>query len=104
MSCGTRAPGTRRSPSRSQTNSAGAGLSDDGAGTGGHGDASCAATGGSGLAGLAERAASLGGTLTAGAGEAGGFRLRVNVPLVPAPAHAGEPAPPVGTRHPERVP
>ena len=39
---------------------------------------------GSGLAGLAERAARLGGTLRAGAGERGGFRLRVSVPL-PAP-------------------
>jgi two-component system, NarL family, sensor histidine kinase DesK len=36
---------------------------------------------GSGLAGLAERAARLGGTLSAGAGEAGGFWLRVSVPL-----------------------
>jgi hypothetical protein len=34
-----------------------------------------------GLAGLAERAARLGGTLSAGAGENGGFRLRVSVPL-----------------------
>ncbi|HEX7265984.1 MAG TPA: hypothetical protein VF256_01005, partial [Streptosporangiaceae bacterium] len=39
---------------------------------------------GAGLAGLAERAARLGGTLRAGAGERGGFRLRVSVPL-PAP-------------------
>jgi hypothetical protein len=36
---------------------------------------------GSGLAGLAERAARLGGTLSAGEGEDGGFWLRVNVPL-----------------------
>jgi two-component system sensor histidine kinase DesK len=36
---------------------------------------------GSGLAGLAERAARLGGSLSAGAGEGGGFWLRVNVPL-----------------------
>ena len=36
---------------------------------------------GSGLAGLAERAARLGGTLSAGAGEEGGFWLRVSVPL-----------------------
>jgi len=44
---------------------------------------------GSGLAGLAERAARLGGTLSAGAGERGGFRLRVSVPLAgPAPADA----------------
>jgi two-component system, NarL family, sensor histidine kinase DesK len=44
---------------------------------------------GSGLAGLAERAARLGGTLSAGAGEHGGFRLRVSVPLAgPAPAKA----------------
>jgi two-component system sensor histidine kinase DesK len=44
---------------------------------------------GSGLAGLAERAARLGGTLSAGAGERGGFWLRVSVPLAgPAPAKA----------------
>ena len=36
---------------------------------------------GSGLAGLAERAARRGGTLSAGAGERGGFWLRVSVPL-----------------------
>jgi two-component system sensor histidine kinase DesK len=36
---------------------------------------------GSGLAGLAERAARLGGSLSAGAGEDGGFWLRVSVPL-----------------------
>jgi two-component system sensor histidine kinase DesK len=36
---------------------------------------------GSGLAGLAERAARLGGTLSAGGGEDGGFWLRVSVPL-----------------------
>ena len=36
---------------------------------------------GSGLAGLAERAARLGGSLSAGAGEEGGFWLRVSVPL-----------------------
>jgi two-component system sensor histidine kinase DesK len=46
---------------------------------------------GSGLAGLAERAARLGGTLSAGAGEHGGFWLRVSVPLAgPAtPAETG---------------
>jgi two-component system sensor histidine kinase DesK len=44
---------------------------------------------GSGLAGLAERAARVGGTLAAGAGERGGFWLRVSVPLPgPAPAEA----------------
>jgi two-component system sensor histidine kinase DesK len=54
---------------------------------------------GSGLAGLAERAARLGGTLSAGAGERGGFWLRVSVPLAgSAPARASsepgrEPAP-----------
>jgi two-component system, NarL family, sensor histidine kinase DesK len=36
---------------------------------------------GSGLAGLAERAGRLGGTLLAGAGEHGGFRVQVTVPL-----------------------
>jgi two-component system, NarL family, sensor histidine kinase DesK len=44
---------------------------------------------GSGLTGLAERAARLGGTLSAGAGRDGGFWLRVSVPLI---AVAGEPA------------
>jgi signal transduction histidine kinase len=39
---------------------------------------------GSGLAGLAERAARLGGTLSAGAGRRGGFWLRVSVPLMAA--------------------
>src|SRR5262249_61214664 len=44
---------------------------------------------GSGLAGLAERAARLGGTLSAGAGEHGGFWLRVSVPLA-GPATTAE--------------
>ena len=48
-----------------------------------------APTVGSGLAGLTERAARLGGTLSAGAGARGGFWLRVNVPLVASPD--GEP-------------
>jgi len=39
---------------------------------------------GSGLAGLAERAGRLGGTLLAGAGEHGGFRVRVTVPFTTA--------------------
>jgi two-component system sensor histidine kinase DesK len=75
-------------------------LTDDGAGPpahrstppsdGGHGGTGAldaagdpGATGapGSGLAGLAERAGRLGGTLLAGAGENGGFRVRVTVPL-----------------------
>jgi two-component system sensor histidine kinase DesK len=65
-------------------------LSDDGAGPGGN------TLGGSGLAGLAERAARLGGTLSAGAGERGGFRLRVSVPLtgpLTGPPAGGEPMP-----------
>jgi len=41
---------------------------------------------GSGLAGLAERAARLGGSLSAGASQDGGFRLRVSVPLTSTPA------------------
>jgi two-component system, NarL family, sensor histidine kinase DesK len=36
---------------------------------------------GSGLTGLAERASRLGGTLQAGPGERGGFRLRISVPI-----------------------
>jgi two-component system sensor histidine kinase DesK len=50
---------------------------DDGTGVpSGRGDAAR----GNGLSGLAERAAALGGTLTAGPGDTGGFRLRVEVP------------------------
>jgi two-component system, NarL family, sensor histidine kinase DesK len=41
---------------------------------------------GSGLAGLAERAARLGGTMSTGVGQDGGFWLRVSVPLTIAPA------------------
>ena len=48
---------------------------------------------GCGLAGLTERAARLGGTLLAGAGEQGGFRLRVSVPLAGA-GIAGDPSGP----------
>jgi two-component system sensor histidine kinase DesK len=44
---------------------------------------------GSGLAGLAERAARLGGSLSAGAGEEGGFWLRVSVPLTGGAADPG---------------
>jgi two-component system sensor histidine kinase DesK len=55
----------------------------------GAGPGLAAAITGSGLAGLAERAARLGGALSAGAGERGGFWLRVSVPLAgPAPAKA----------------
>jgi two-component system sensor histidine kinase DesK len=53
----------------------GGGSAADGAGLAGSGVT------GSGLAGLAERAARLGGSLSAGAGEDGGFWLRVSVPL-----------------------
>ena len=65
----------------------------------GEGPRLAAPVAGSGLAGLAERAARLGGTLSAGAGERGGFWLRVSVPLAGlAPANAinepgREPAP-----------
>jgi two-component system sensor histidine kinase DesK len=55
----------------------------------GQGPGPAAPVAGSGLAGLAERAARLGGTLSAGAGQRGGFWLRVSVPLAgPAPADA----------------
>jgi two-component system, NarL family, sensor histidine kinase DesK len=50
---------------------------------------------GSGLAGLAERAARLGGSMSAGAGPRGGFRLMVTVPLTSAAAPEGEAAPAV---------
>jgi two-component system sensor histidine kinase DesK len=76
-------------------------LSDDGAGPRGKGLRAIAGgsatagfgLAGSGLAGLAERAARLGGTLSAGAGENGGFWLRVSVPLTGTPADgAADPA------------
>jgi two-component system sensor histidine kinase DesK len=86
--------------------SASAELTDDGAGPpAGHGTATAgtatagggtgepAAAGGAagtGLAGLAERAGRLGGTLLAGAGRNGGFRVRVTVPLATSGAH-GQP-------------
>jgi two-component system, NarL family, sensor histidine kinase DesK len=53
------------------------GWAEDAAGPGG--------AAGSGLAGLAERAARLGGALSAGAGESGGFWLQVSVPLTGSP-------------------
>jgi two-component system, NarL family, sensor histidine kinase DesK len=57
---------------------------------------------GSGLAGLAERAARLGGTLSAGAGQDGGFWLRVSVPLTgpPAPEPVAAAAPASGVTEP----
>jgi two-component system sensor histidine kinase DesK len=80
--------------------SAGAELTDDGArpagrGTPDGGPGATRAPGtagelgapGSGLAGLAERAGRLGGTLLAGAGEHGGFRVRVTVPVTAAGPH-----------------
>ena len=75
---------------------AGAELTDDGAGppaaraaSGAGAGGAVAVTGpaGSGLAGLAERAARLGGTLVAGAGKHGGFRVQVTVPLPAADGH-----------------
>jgi two-component system sensor histidine kinase DesK len=62
---------------------------------------------GSGLAGLAERAAALRGRLDAGPAPGGGFRLRVSVPAAPADAAdptaaAGPPA--GGTASPPAVP
>src|SRR5262249_16292715 len=55
----------------------------------GEGPVLAAPVAGSGLAGLAERAARLGGTLSAGAGEPGRFWGRVRVPLAgPAAAKA----------------
>ncbi|MDR0345044.1 MAG: histidine kinase, partial [Nocardiopsaceae bacterium] len=69
---------------------AGAELTDDGDGPAGDRRGVAARSGtacerepaaGSGLAGLAERAASLGGSLLAGAASGGGFRLRADVPL-----------------------
>jgi two-component system sensor histidine kinase DesK len=60
----------------------------------GSGPAADAGTTGSGLAGLAERAARLGGALSAGAGADGGFWLRVSVPLTGTLAEgAADPGP-----------
>jgi two-component system sensor histidine kinase DesK len=74
-------------------------LSDDGAGrAAGQADSAIATPAAStGLAGLAERARRIGGTLSAGTGQRGGFRLAVSVPLsgtpaVPGPAGVTEPA------------
>jgi two-component system, NarL family, sensor histidine kinase DesK len=74
--------------------SASAELTDDGAGPPA-GRGTPAADGGisSGLAGLAERAGRLGGTLLAGAGRNGGFRVRVTVPLTTAGPHGQPEAP-----------
>ena len=50
---------------------------DDGAGPGENGDGERE---GSGIAGMRERAAALGGRLEAGAGEGGGFRVWASLP------------------------
>jgi two-component system, NarL family, sensor histidine kinase DesK len=60
---------------RTEADAAAVEVYDDGASAGELG------RGGSGLAGLAERAHNLSGTLEAGAAPAGGFRLRLSVPL-----------------------
>jgi two-component system, NarL family, sensor histidine kinase DesK len=73
-------------------------LSDDGTGPGAGAEPGVEMTpaSGSGLAGLAERATRIGGTLAAGAGRRGGFWLRVRVPLTgpadssPADSNAAE--------------
>ncbi|HEY1320917.1 MAG TPA: sensor histidine kinase [Streptosporangiaceae bacterium] len=80
--------------------SASAELTDDGAGPpagrgtpAADGGISEPAAAGSGLAGLAERVGRLGGTLLAGAGRNGGFRVRVTVPLTTADAGAPDAVP-----------
>jgi two-component system, NarL family, sensor histidine kinase DesK len=78
--------------------SAGAELTDDGAGPpAGRGTPAGGGVepggAGSGLAGLAERAGRLGGTLLAGAGRHGGFRVRVTVPLTAAAPGAPDTVP-----------
>jgi two-component system sensor histidine kinase DesK len=91
--------------------SASAELTDDGAGPpAGHGapdgssePAAATGTAGTGLAGLAERAGRLGGTLLAGAGGHGGFRVRVTVPLTTAGPH-GEPETPAASPAMDQVP
>ncbi|MDK0518016.1 sensor histidine kinase [Streptomyces sp. ML-6] len=54
---------------------------------------------GNGLAGMRERAAALGGTIEAGPGADGGFRVRAELPLPPAP-----PGPYDATAHEEETP
>ena len=61
-------------------------IADDGRGPAEHGAA------GSGLSGLAERVAAEGGTLEAGQGPNGGFRLRVALPAEEPAARRGEPS------------
>jgi two-component system sensor histidine kinase DesK len=51
---------------------------------------------GSGLTGLAERAAAVGGRLEAGPTSGGGYRLCLSVPVAPAPAPPGLPVAPTG--------
>jgi two-component system sensor histidine kinase DesK len=90
------APGPGAAAGAAATGAAGDAAPDPGAGgLNGTGEAPqlAAPVAGSGLAGLAERAARLGGTLSTGAAERGGFWLRVSVPLGgPPPAKAvGEP-------------
>ena len=58
-----------------------------------NGRAAAAPVGGSGLAGLAERAADRGGRLQAGPRPGGGFRLRVELPLQLEPGPKPEPRP-----------
>jgi two-component system, NarL family, sensor histidine kinase DesK len=62
-------------------------ITDDGQASG----SATAPAGGNGLAGLAERAAVLGGGLQAGPRRGGGFRLKVQLPLEPEPEPAPEP-------------
>lgn len=54
---------------------------------------------GNGLRGMRERAATVGGTVTAAAGPAGGFRVRARLPLDGPPAPSGGPS--TGARHHE---
>jgi signal transduction histidine kinase len=68
-------------------------ISDDGNGTRPHqldgsapdGAADAAGTGGHGIVGMRERAAAVGGTLVAGPGEAGGFRVHARLPTGDGP-------------------
>ena len=84
-----RLAGTPRSQARRPPSSRAAPISDDGRGSAG-GPAS-------GLAGLAERAARLGGKVEAGPVEGGGYRLRVEVPpSAPAAAPAAAAGVPAG--------
>ncbi len=90
---GPRGKGLRAMAGAIPGDSAADGGGDDGGDGGASGRGTAAGAAGSGLAGLAERAARLGGALSAGGGEDGGFWLRVSVPLTGTLAGGAAPDP-----------